>query len=151
MVLSLLYDPILTSVHDYCTTKTIALTLETFIGKVMSLLFNTLSRFVIAFLPRSKSFFFNFMAVVTICSDFGSPQNSLSQFHLRRLSYLSLLFSESLHSDEYIFPFLPCLLLFFFPQLFVKLPQTTILSSCISFSLGGFGHCFLYNVMNLRP
>ena len=91
------------------------------------------------------------MAAVTICSDFGSPQNSLSQFHLRRLSYLSLLFSESLHSDEYIFPFFPCLLLFFFPQLFVKLPQTTILSSCISFSLGGFDHCFLYNVMNLRP
>ena len=36
------------------TGKTIALTIWTFIGKVMSLLFNTLSRFVIAFLPRSK-------------------------------------------------------------------------------------------------
>ena len=35
--------------------KTIALTIRTFVGKVMSLLFNTLSRFVIAFLPRSKS------------------------------------------------------------------------------------------------
>ena len=34
--------------------KTIALTRWTFVGKVMSLLFNTLSRFVIAFLPRSK-------------------------------------------------------------------------------------------------
>ena len=34
--------------------KTIALTIQTFVGKVMSLLFNTLSRFVIAFLPRSK-------------------------------------------------------------------------------------------------
>ena len=34
--------------------KTIALTIWTFVGKVMSLLFNTLSRFVIAFLPRSK-------------------------------------------------------------------------------------------------
>ena len=34
--------------------KTIALTRQTFDGKVMSLLFNTLSRFVIAFLPRSK-------------------------------------------------------------------------------------------------
>ena len=150
MVLSLLYDPILTSVHDYCTTKTIALTLETFIGKVMSLLFNTPSRFVIAFLPRSKSFF-KFHGCSHHLQWFWIPQNSLSQFHLRRLSYLSLLFSESLHSDEYIFPFFPCLLLFFFPQLFVKLPQTTILSSCISFSLGGFDHCFLYNVMNLRP
>ena len=36
------------------TGKTIALTVQTFVGKMMSLLFNTLSRFVIAFLPRSK-------------------------------------------------------------------------------------------------
>ena len=36
------------------TGKTVALTRQTFVGKVMSLLFNTLSRFVIAFLPRSK-------------------------------------------------------------------------------------------------
>ena len=41
--------------HPYKTTgKTIALTIRTFIGKVMSLLFNMLSRFVIALLPRSK-------------------------------------------------------------------------------------------------
>ena len=41
--------------HLYTTTrKTIALTMQTFVGQVMSLLFNTLSRFVIAFLPRSK-------------------------------------------------------------------------------------------------
>ena len=41
--------------HLYMATgKTIALTRPTFVGKVMSLLFNTLSRFVIAFLPRSK-------------------------------------------------------------------------------------------------
>ena len=41
--------------HPYMTTgKTIALTIQTFVGKVISLLFNTLSRFVIAFLPRSK-------------------------------------------------------------------------------------------------
>ena len=41
--------------HPYMTTgKTIALTRWTFVGKVMSLLFNTLSRFVTAFLPRSK-------------------------------------------------------------------------------------------------
>ena len=42
--------------HPYMTTgKTIALTRWTFVGKVMSLLFNMLSRLVIAFLPRSKS------------------------------------------------------------------------------------------------
>ena len=41
--------------HPYVTTgKTIALTRRTFVGKVMSLLFNMLSRLVIAFLPRSK-------------------------------------------------------------------------------------------------
>ena len=41
--------------HPYMTTgKTIALTRRTFVGKVMSLLFNMLSGFVIAFLPRSK-------------------------------------------------------------------------------------------------
>ena len=41
--------------HPYVTTgKTIALTRWTFVGKVMPLLFNTLSRLVIAFLPRSK-------------------------------------------------------------------------------------------------
>ena len=36
------------------TGKTIALTIQTFVGKVMFFLFNTLSRLVIAFLPRSK-------------------------------------------------------------------------------------------------
>ena len=41
--------------HPYMTTgKTIALTRRTFVDKVMSLLFNMLSRLVIAFLPRSK-------------------------------------------------------------------------------------------------
>ena len=41
--------------HPYMTTgKTIALTRQTFLDKVMSLLFNTLSRLVITFLPRSK-------------------------------------------------------------------------------------------------
>ena len=41
--------------HPYMTIgKTIALTIQTFVGKVMSLFFNVLSRFVIAFLPRSK-------------------------------------------------------------------------------------------------
>src|SRR5574337_212006 len=55
--------------RPYMTTgKTIALTRWTFVDKVMSLLFNMLSRLVITFLPRSK--FLNFMAAITICSDF---------------------------------------------------------------------------------
>ena len=45
--------------HPYMTTgKTIALTIRTFVSKAMSLLFNMLSRLVIAFLPRSKQHFF---------------------------------------------------------------------------------------------
>jgi len=59
--------------HPYMTTgKTIALTRWTFVGKIMSLLFNMLSKLVITFLPRSKCL--NFMAAVTICSDFGAPK-----------------------------------------------------------------------------
>ena len=46
--------------HPYMTTgKTIALTRQTFVGKVMSLLFNMLSRLLIAFLPRSKHLLFH--------------------------------------------------------------------------------------------
>ena len=62
--------------HPYMIIgKTIALTRWTFVGKVMSLLFNMLFRFGIAFLPRSVSF--NFMAAITICSDFGAPKNKV--------------------------------------------------------------------------
>ena len=62
--------------QPYMTTgKTIALTRQTFVGKVMSLLFNMLPRLVITFLPRSKPL--NFMAAVTICSDFGAPKNKV--------------------------------------------------------------------------
>ena len=67
--------------HPSMTTgKTTALTRRTFVGKVMSLLFNMLSRLVITFLPRSKHL--NFMAAITICSDFGAPKNKVSYcFH----------------------------------------------------------------------
>ena len=68
--------------HPYMTTgKTIALTRRTFVDRVMSLLFNVLSRLVITLLPRSK-YLLNFMAVVTICSDFGAQKNKVSHcFH----------------------------------------------------------------------
>ena len=51
---------------------------------------------------------------------------------------LSLLFSGTLHSVGYIFPFLICFFLLFFPQSFVKPPQTTISPSCVSFPWGWF-------------
>ena len=59
------------SSHSYMTTgKTIALTRQTFVGKVMSLLLNRLSRLVITFLPRSKRihvvYFWAFYSVTLI-------------------------------------------------------------------------------------
>ena len=68
--------------HPYMTTgKTIALTIQSFVGKVMSLLLNMLSRLVITFLPREQVSF-NFMAAVTICSDFGVQENEVCHhFH----------------------------------------------------------------------
>ena len=69
LALTLLYGPTLTL---YMTTgKTIALTRWTFVGKVMSLLFNVLSRLVITSKEQAS---FNFMAAVTICSDFGAQK-----------------------------------------------------------------------------
>ena len=53
-----------------------------------------------------------------------------------RLSYLSLIFFGSLHSNGYIFTFLLWLSLLFFSQLFVRPPQITIFPFCISFSWG---------------
>ena len=76
--LSFLYTPTLTSIHDYW--KTTAFTRWTIFGKVMCLLFNMLSRLVIAFLPRSNHLLFHG------CSHhlqwFCSPKNKVSRcFH----------------------------------------------------------------------
>ena len=69
--------------HPYVTTgKTIPLARWTFVGKVMSLLFNVLSRLVLAFLLRSKCLLISWLqsaaAAVTICSDFGAQENKVS-------------------------------------------------------------------------
>ena len=76
--------------HPYMTTgKPIALTRRTFVSKVMSMLFNTLSRFVIAFLLRTKHL--NFMAAVTISSDFEAQENKVSYcFHCFPLEWYHL-------------------------------------------------------------
>ena len=66
--------------HPYMTTgKTIALTRQTFVDKVMSLLLNMLSRLVITFLPRSKRLLISWLQSP---SDFGASQNSLTLFPL---------------------------------------------------------------------
>ena len=71
LVLSFLYSPS----HPYMTTgKIIVLTRWTFVGKVMSLLFNMLSRLIVAFLPWTSIFF---MAAVTNCSDFEAQENKV--------------------------------------------------------------------------
>jgi len=63
--------------HPYMTTgKTIALTRRTFVGKIMSLLLNMLSRLVITFLPRSKRLLISWLQSPS-CSDFGAPQNKV--------------------------------------------------------------------------
>ena len=85
LALSLLYGPTLTTNSHYMTTgKTLALTIWAFAGKVMSLLFNMLSRFVIAFLPRSKHLLISwlqlpstviFSSVQLLSSDFRPWEN----------------------------------------------------------------------------
>ena len=66
--------------HSYMTTgKTIALTWWTFVHKVMSLLCDTLSRFVIAFSSKEQVSL-NFMAAVTVHSDFGAQENEICYF-----------------------------------------------------------------------
>ena len=74
--------------HPCMTTgETIALTIQTFVGKVMSLLFNTLSRFVTAFIPRSKR-------VLTSSLTFNKrlfKSSSLSATRMVSSAYLRLL------------------------------------------------------------
>ena len=63
--------------HPYMTTgKITALTRWTFVSKVKSLLFNMLSRLVIAFLPKSKCLLISWLTV-TICSDFRAQENKV--------------------------------------------------------------------------
>ena len=76
-VLSFLHSPAITSIHDHC--KNLALTRWAFVGKVMSLLFNMLSRLVITFLQRSKCLLISWLAI-TICSDFGAPKYKVSHY-----------------------------------------------------------------------
>ena len=82
LALNLLYDPTLTSVHDYWRNQSFDHTDICCQSDVPA--FNMLSRFVIAFCPRSKFFFFliYFMVAVTIYSDFGVQENKICHcFH----------------------------------------------------------------------
>ena len=72
--------------HPYITGKTIALTIWTFVGKVMPLLFNTLSRFVIDFFPSSKHLLISWLQ---------SPSNMIVDFLLTKVHSQSCGFSSS--------------------------------------------------------
>ena len=101
--------------HPYMTTrKTITLTRWTFVGKVMSLLFNMLSRLVITFLPRSKHLLISWLqspsAVIlkpkkiksvtvpivspSICHEVMEPDAMILVFWMLDLSFLDLSFLE---------------------------------------------------------
>ena len=76
-MLRLLYGPTLISVH--ACWKNYSLDHTTFVGKMMSLLYNKPSRFVIA---SKEQVSFNFMAAVTVLSDFGTQENKVCHsFH----------------------------------------------------------------------
>ena len=69
----------LSHLYSVNTGKTITLSIWTFVSKVMSLLFNMLSRFAIAFLPRRKCLLIS-LAAFTVCSDFGAQENKICHF-----------------------------------------------------------------------
>ena len=83
------------------TGKTIALAIWTFIGKVMFLLFYTMSRFVNTFLLK-KQLSSDFMAAVTVWSDFWSPRGNLS------LQFSRSVMSDSLQPKGLEHAWLPC-------------------------------------------
>ena len=90
--------------HLYLTTgKTITLTKQTFVCKVMSLLFNTLSKFVIAFLPKSKHLLiswlspstdFIFRAILVLQEKNSRKYNSQSLPHFQTHSFSLFLLSQ---------------------------------------------------------
>ena len=140
-VLSFLYSPTLTSIHNYW--KNHGLTRWTFVGKVMSLLFNMLSRLVVTFLPRRKCLLISWLqspSAVTLepqkifshCFPIYSPRSdgtrchglsfwmlnfkptfSLSFTFIKRLFSPSLLSSIRVVSSAYLrlLIFLPAILL----------------------------------------
>ena len=69
------------SQQNMTTGKTIALTIQTFVSQMISLLFHMQSRFVIAFSSKEQASF-KFMAIVTICRDYGAQEEKLSLFSL---------------------------------------------------------------------
>ena len=138
--------------HPYMTTgKTIALTSRTLVGKVMSLLLNMLSRLVITFLPRSKRL--NFMAAVTICSEFGAQKNKVWHcFHYKFIVFsktnwaLKSIFSVISLTSQYLqhrikFPHLAQVFHNLSPCLPVSLLSYYVRAHTLCWWIGLFCHC----------
>ena len=88
------------------TGKTIALTIWTFVGRVVSLLFNTLSRFVIAFLPRSNSLLISWLQ---------SPSTVILETKKRKSFTTSTIESYIyIHTHTFWYSFLSCLKMFIY-------------------------------------
>ena len=157
-MLSFLYGVTVTSVHNYC--KTITLTIWRFVGKVMSLLFNMLFRFVIAFLPRSKCLLISWLqstsAVIlepkkiksvtvsifyhSVCHEVMGPDDMIFIFECWVLSQLfhSPLspssrgsFSSSLLSDISVVSSAYLKLLIFLPAVLIPVWATSSLEFCM--------------------
>ena len=114
--------------HPYMTTgKTIALTRRSFVDKVMSLLFNMLSRLVITSSKEQLSY--NFMAAVTICSDFRAQENAVHHYFHCFLIYLPWSDGTGCHSFSFwMLSFKPAFLLSF---TFIKRPFSSSSLSAI--------------------
>ena len=91
--------PTLTSIHDYW--KTIALIRRTFVGKVMSLLFNMLSKFVTVFLKRSEHLLISWLqspsAVILEPKTSSHPKQKYISIYVDLIVYLSGRFYNLLH------------------------------------------------------
>ena len=127
-MLSLLHSPTLTSIHDYWTNH--SLTRQIFVGKVMSLLFNMLSRLVIAFLPRSKRLLISWLQSPSAVILEPPKIKSLTVF-IKAFSLLE--FFGTLQSDRYtsallLFPFASLLTL----SIYMYLALSTRLSQHLS-------------------
>ena len=117
--------------HLYMTTgKTIALTVRTFINKVMSLHFNSLSRLVIGFLPRSKCLLISWLqspstvifslftqSCPTLCDPMDGSMPGLPVYH-QLLKFTQLMSIESVMPSSHLILCHPLLLLpSFFPSI----------------------------------
>ena len=156
LVLSFLYDPTLTSIHDYWKN-------HSFIGKVMSLLFNMLSRFVIAFLPRSKRLLISWLqspsAMIlelkkiksltvstvspSICHEVMGPDAMIlvfwmlslqPAFSLSSFTFIKRLFSSFLLSAIRVVSYAYLRLLIFLPAILIPACVSSSLAFCMVYS-----------------